>query len=225
MKYLNLYESFINRQDAFKWLYDNNILDRNESLDPKGTKKLINFFIKKNPDIIEKTALRNCHAIGLNSFLLSIDPKIRIFVCDEDTELYSFNPENPTIPIHPHKYDDLFFQIKGNLHHHLYKKDSNGIVFNKYNFIRLDKIDTEIQNLGQEHLKYIGEFSNINQLKAKTLHTVSVKGDQCSWIIIETKKDETFDEVFYHQNLTQNKNLYQPFNNPISFLSSFANNI
>ena len=225
MKYLKLFEFFNSRQDAFKWLYDNKILDSDEQLDPIGSKKLITYFIKKHPDTIIKTALRNCHAIGLNSFLLSIDPKIRLFVCDRDTELKSYDPKNPTIPIHPHKYDDLFFQIRGNLHHHLYKKDSNGIPFNKYNFIRLDKIDTEIQNLGKENLKYIGEFSNINQLKAKTLHTVSVKGDDCSWIIIETKRDETFDEIFYHQNLTKNTNLYKPFEDPIGFLTRFVNNI
>lgn len=224
MKYLKLFEEFINKQDILDWLYSNGILNKNEELNKDGVKKLITHFIKNNRQLIEKTALKNCHAIGLNSFILNQNPKIRIFISDEDCEVNKFDPYNPVIPIHPHKYDDLFFPITGKLTHHLYQRNINGIPFNKYNFIRLNTINDEIVKLGEENLKYIGEFSNINKLKSKTLHTISVEGE-CSWLIIETKQDESFSEIFYHQNLQKRNDLYVPFENPILFLENFINNL
>lgn len=53
---------------------------------------------------------------------------------------------------------------------------------------------------------------------------MSVDGD-CSWIIIETKKDDSFDEVFYHQDLKRRDELYKPFNNPVNFLKRFIETI
>ena len=222
MRYLKLFEEFMNKEEVLSWMYSNNILGRNEELNKDGIKKLLNYLIDRNPNIIEKTALKNCHAVGLNSFILNFDPKIRLFICDDECEIKKYDPSNPVIPIHPHKYDDLFFQINGNLVHHLYERRRDGIKFNKYNFIRLNNINTDITKLGEENLRYIGQFSNINRLRSKTLHTVSVEGD-CSWIIIETKKDDTFSEIFYHQNLQKRGELYQPFDNPISFLKDFVN--
>lgn len=224
MKYLKLFEEFINKQDILDWLYSNGILNKNEELNKDGVKKLITHFIKNNRQLIEKTALKNCHAIGLNSFILNQNPKIRIFISDEDCEVNKFDSSNPVIPIHPHKYDDLFFPITGKLTHHLYQRNINGIPFNKYNFIRLNTINDEIVKLGEENLKYIDEFSNINKLKSKTLHTISVEGE-CSWLIIETKQDESFSEIFYHQNLQKRNDLYVPFENPILFLENFINNL
>ena len=89
-------------------MYKNNIIDKNEELNSDGIKKLLTYLINKNPDIIKRTALKNCHAVGLNSFILNYDPKIRLFISDEDCEIRTINNKNPIIPIHPHKYDDLF---------------------------------------------------------------------------------------------------------------------
>lgn len=224
MRYLKLFEEFVDKNEVLNWLYSNKILNNREELNRDGIKKLLNYFINNNQSLIEKTALKNCHAVGLNSFILNTYPKVRIFTCDEECEIKKYDPANPVIPIHPHKYDDLFFQINGKLVHHLYERKPNGIKFNKYNFIRLNNINTEIVKLGEENLKYIGQFSNINKLRSKTLHTVSVEGD-CSWIIIETKKDDTFDEIFYHQDLQKRDELYKPFENPISFLKNFVDSI
>lgn len=224
MKYLKLFEEFDNKEEVLDWMYSNGILSKNEELNKAGIKKLLSYLIDNNQSIIEKTALRNCHAVGLNSFILNLDPKVRLFICDDECEVRNYDPANPVIPIHPHKYDDLFFQINGKLTHHLYERRPNGIKFNKYNFIRLNNIDTDIVKLGEESLRYIGEFSNVNRLRSKTLHGVSVDGD-CSWIIIETKKDDTFDEVFYHQDLKRRDELYKPFNNPVDFLKRFIETI
>lgn len=224
MRYLKLFEEFDNKNEVLEWLYKNKILNANEELNKDVIKKLLNFFIDKNPGLIEKTALKNCHAVGLNSFILNSYPKFRLFTCDEECEIKKYDPANPIIPIHPHKYDDLFFQLTGRLNHHLYEKKPNGIKFNKYNFIRLDNINAKIVNLGEENLKYIGQFSDVNKLKSKTLHTVSVE-DDCSWLIIETKKDDTFEEIFYHQNLQERNELYKKFDNPIDYLKGFISKI
>jgi hypothetical protein len=225
MRYIKLFEQFFSKQDVLSWLYSSNILDRNDTMDINGIKKIINYFISQNQSTIQKTALKDCHAVGLNSFILNQYPKVRLFICDEDTEIKKYDISNPIIPIHPHKYDDLFFQIEGKLVHHLYQKSDNGIEFNKYNFIRLNNINMEIKNLGKQKLRYIGQFSNVNKLRSKTLHTVSIEDAPCSWLIIETKEDETFSEVFYHQNLIRRDDLYKPFNNPIEFLIEFVNKL
>lgn len=218
MNHLRLYEDFLDKKEVTDWLHSNGILKSKDFIDPI---ELVKYFTIKNPDLIKLTALGNCHALGLNSFILNQSPKIRLFVCDDNSELHQpFDPGNPIIPIHPHKYDDLFFQVSGKLIHHLYKKDISGIEFNKYNFIRLNDRGTEIKNLGKETLKYIGEFNNINKLKAKALHTASVQG-KCSWIIIETKKDETFSEILYHQDLKPRPELYTKINDPIGFINQF----
>lgn len=224
MKYLKLFEEFNNKDEVLKWMYDNKIIDSNEDLNRNGIKRLLHYLIEKNKSLIEKTALKDCHAIGLNSFILNMDPKIRLFISDDDCEIRNIDPYDPIIPIHPHKYDDLFFQINGKLIHHLYQVSSAGVDFNKYNFIRLNNIDAEIVNLGKEKLRYIGEFSNINKLRSKTLHTASIDGD-CSWLIIETKPDENFSEIFYHQNLKKRKDLYKKFENPIEFLNKFVSKL
>lgn len=224
MKYLKLFEEFNNRDEILKWMYDNNIIKSGEILDRSGIKKLLYHLIENNESLIKKTALKNCHARGLNSFILNSSPKIRLFISDEDCEIRNIDPYNPIIPIHPHKYDDLFFQINGKLIHHIYHVSNSGVEFNKYNFIRLNNIDSEIINLGKEKLRYVGNFSNINKLRSKTLHTASVEGD-CSWIIIETKPDDNFNEIFYHQNLQKRNYLYQKFDDPISYLYDFVDKI
>jgi hypothetical protein len=224
MNYLKIYEEFIDKREIMDWLYSNEILNKNEELNLPNIKNILNHLLKTNQDLIKKTALKNCHAVGLNSFILNSYPKIRLFTTDDDCEIRKFDWMNPIIPIHPHKYDDLFFQLSGKLIHHLYEKKDNGIKFNKYNFIRLNNINTEIVKLGEENLKYIGQFSNINRLRSKTLHTASVQ-DECSWIIIETKKDETFSEIFYHQNLQKRDDLYKPFDSPIEYLQNYINSI
>jgi hypothetical protein len=224
MRYLKLFEEFVpeTKDELYDWLYSKGILRRGEVLNPETSVKVVKYFLHYNSEIIKKTALSDCHAIGLNSFILNESPKIRLFICDNDSELYSsYNPERPIIPIHPHKYDDLFFPINGKLIHHLYTKNSNGIEFNKYHFIRLSNVDMEIKNLGTEKLKYVGYFNSINKLKSKALHTVSVEDKDTAWLIMETNQDMSFNEIFYHHDLKPRPDLYQKKNNPIEFIEDF----
>lgn len=222
----NLNEDIKNKSEVIEWLKSNNILNK-DSISKEDCINIIEFFLKKNRTIIEKTALSDCHVKGLSSFILNYNPKIRLFICEPDCELFEkYNPKNPIIPIHPHKYDDLFFQVSGKLVHHLYeKKRGGGIFMNKYNFIRLNNIDNEIVNLGEEELKYIGDFTNINKLKSRTLHSASVKGYYPSWIIIETNQDDMFSEVLYHKNLKKREDLYNVIINPVKYIEDFIDKV
>jgi hypothetical protein len=181
---------------------------------------LCKYLISINTELIEKTALSNCHCIGLNSFIINEKPKIRLFIAESNCELFKeFNYLNPLIPIHPHKYDDMFSQLEGTLTHHLYEI-GNSLSFNKYQYLRLsDK--SSIKFIGNEYLNYIGAKSNIGELKAKELHTVSLQGERCSWLITETFEDKKFNQVAYHQNLVENKNLYTPIMDSINYLNSY----
>jgi hypothetical protein len=64
VKYLKLFEEFNNRDEILKWMYDNNIIRSGEILDISGIKKLLYYLIENNKSLIEKTALKNCHARG-----------------------------------------------------------------------------------------------------------------------------------------------------------------
>lgn len=184
---------------------------------------LTKFLISINSDIIEKTALRNCHCFGLNSFIINEKPRIRLFIADNDCELFhDFNYINPIIPIHPHKYDDFFLKIEGNLVNHLYKIGGS-IEFNQYSYLRLSDNNKKIERVGVEKLDYLGAKYDITELKSNELHSVSLEGEKCSWLIIETFKNINFKQVAYHQNLFEQKGLYQRMEKPNEFLKNYFN--
>ena len=185
------------------------------------TLDLVKQLIKTNNDSINSTAIKNCHALGLNSFIINHIPKIRLFIADDDCELFEkFDPLNPKIPIHAHKYNDLFMQLEGELIHHFYNIGTD-IKFNKYRYYRLSDKEQTIQNIGCEYLKYRGEKHDVVELKSSILHSVSLSGEKCSWIIIELDKDENFEQVSYHQNLVNNPELYKRFDDPINYLNQY----
>ncbi len=179
------------------------------------------YLISINKELIEKTALSNCHCVGLNSFIINEKPKIRLFIAESNCELFKgFNYLNPLIPIHPHKYDDMFTQLEGVLVHHLYEI-GNTLNFNKYQYLRLSDNTSKIKCIGNETLNYIGSKNNVLELKSSELHSVSLQGERCSWLITETYKDEDFKQIAYHQNLNKNKKLYKPITNSIDYLQSY----
>jgi hypothetical protein len=183
--------------------------------------QLCRYLISTNQELIENTAIKNCHAIGLNSFIINQKPKIRLFIADPHCELFNeFDYLNPLIPIHPHKYDDIFIQLEGELIHHLYDKKGKH-PFNKYKFYRLSDKEKNIILTGNEKLNYLGSKTNIPSLKANELHTVSLKGKRCSWLIIETFQDSNFEQIAYHQDLKNLEGLYQKFENATEYLKSY----
>lgn len=128
------------------------------------------------------TALADCHAVGLSSFVLhgnyhSRHPvQLRLFLADESCELRKpYRIWNPLLAIHPHKYEDTFVPIAGTLRHHLYGSVSDleteaGVGsmavslgtyrrrarrFNAYRYPRLDDSHAPVLD-GQGCLVYMG---------------------------------------------------------------------
>jgi hypothetical protein len=179
--------------------------------------------IKSNPELVQKTALRDCHCLGLNSFVINERPRIRLFVAGRNCELFApFDSGNPIIPIHPHKYDDCFFTLRGQLVHHLYtvSQPGCGTTFNSYRHHRIGDNKVDLQNLGQINLTYLGREADIEVLMSRTLHTVSIAELGSMWVIVETNEDPGFRQIAYHQNLIQRPELYQQFENPLEYLKN-----
>lgn len=184
--------------------------------------------IERNPELINNTALGNCHCVGLNSFVIGHrreNPvaKIRLFIAEPHCELFQdYDPENPIIAIHPHKYDDHFSCMEGRLTHHFYKPGT-GIDFNKYKLNRLSDKSKDIIKLGSEELTYIGGTWSAC-LDAKTLHSVSLRGNKynprCSWIVMEGNEDPTYEPIAYHQNLVKRHGLYTPIENGVEYIKN-----
>lgn len=188
-----------------------------------NTLQLCKYLISVNAELIEKTAMSNCHCIGLNSFIINEKPKVRLFIAEPNCELFEkFDYLNPIIPIHPHKYDDMFSQLEGIMINHLYKV--GGIhEFNKYQYKRLSDNKTELELLGKEYLDYLGGKTHITELKATELHTASLQGERCSWLITEAFENKNFEQIAYHQNLIERKELYKPMSNSNEYLHSYFN--
>ncbi len=185
-----------------------------------ATIMLVKHLISINKDLIEKTAIRNCHCIGLNSFIINEKPRIRLFIADNYCELYKpFDFRNPTIPIHRHKYDDIFYTISGKLIQHFYieKEENSDVTLNKYNYKRIkDSEHINHTRIGEQNLAYLNT-SNKNVLESNELHTISIKKKKlknASWIIIETKEDQEFTQEAYHAKLEHKPDLYKKFDYP-----------
>lgn len=189
-----------------------------------NTLQLCKYLISVNAELIKKTAMSNCHCMGLNSFIINENPKVRLFIAEPNCELFEkFDYLNPIIPIHPHKYDDLFLQIEGKMVNHLYQV-GGGLEFNKYQYLRLSDKSTKLEILGKENLKYLGSKSNLTELAATELHTASLEGEKCSWMIIETFENKHFKQIAYHQNLIERKELYVTMQDPNLYLSKYFEN-
>lgn len=184
---------------------------------------LAKHLIDVNYTLVINSAIKDCHCLGLYSFIINQSPKIRLFIADENCELRNnYNIENPLIPIHAHKYDDVFLQVHGILIHHIYQ-EGNGFYFpiNKYTYSRLSD-DISINNLGKVNLEYLGSEQELKELSAKCLHSVSISSKgRCSWMIIEGKEDKSFEQVCYHRDLKFRKELYKPFPNAIEYLNNY----
>lgn len=188
-----------------------------------NTLQLCKYLISVNTELITKTAMSNCHCIGLNSFIINEKPKVRLFIAEQDCELFEkFDYLNPIIPIHSHKYDDMFSQLEGTMVNHLYKVGGD-LEFNKYQYLRLSDKSTKLELLGKEILMYLGAENKITELKATELHTASLQGERCSWLITETFENKNFEQVAYHQKLIEREELYKPMLNSNEYLHSYFN--
>jgi hypothetical protein len=216
--------------------------------------ELIKYLVSINKELIERTAIKNCHCIGLNSFIINEKPKMRLFIADDNCELYfqnetnfHFDYKNPIIAIHPHKYDDVFFQLQGSLVHHFYskakpQKSDMPCFFNKYKYLRLSDSNKKIELVGTETIYYEGSNWDVKTLKSNTLHTASLskykagfnisdknKDKSCAWVVIETFEDKNFEQIGYQNNLSEflkkQPLLYKKFPNSYDYVSHFINKL
>ncbi len=194
---------------------------------------LCRFLINSNKELIEKTALKDCHVIGLNSFILNEKPRIRLYTADPNCELYTnISTINPLLPIHRHKYRDLFYSLHGIVIHYIYDEENwigigqSPFAINKYRYNRIGDSNKKIELVEDSaSLAYRSTLYNPDYLDAETLHTVILHPDneKCSWMIIETEKDSFFEngQYAYHQDLKDRPELYKPFTNPIEYLNEY----
>lgn len=104
---------------------------------------------------------------------------------------------------------------------------NTGVEFNKYKYGRLSD-NVIIENLGKQNLEYKGQYPNLEYLKSNQLHTVSLDfglETLCSWLVFETFEDKIFNQVAYHQNLKEDRQLYKQFNNPINYLNQYLDTL
>jgi hypothetical protein len=187
---------------------------------------LTKYLIQRNSSLVEQTAIKDCHIAGLNSFIINERPKIRLFTVEPHCKLYDeFNPREPLIPIHPHKYDDVFIQLYGTLTHQIYKK--GGMVkFPSWEYLRIGDKDRTIKFVDDQKLLYVGSFDCLPVLRSDVLHTVSIKSPKmvgCYWLIVETFEDPNFKQVAYHPHpdIEEFETLYKPMEDPLLYLKNY----
>ncbi len=188
---------------------------------------LCKYLISENKELIKSTAIKDCHAIGLNSFIINENPRMRLYTADPNCELYKLGIyiENPIIPIHRHKYRDLFFQLYGNVVHHIYDVENwiglgqKTFRIAKYRYNRIGDSNKEIKFVDNVDIAYRSTLINPEYLNPSDYHTVYLEPAQlypnpkCCWLIIETEEDSFFDfnKFAYSQDLKERPELYQKF--------------
>ncbi len=185
--------------------------------------------IEANTDLVVSTAIKNCHVIGLHSFIVSQYPKIRLFIADDNCVLREpFDIKNPVLTIHKHKHNDVFIPLtKTKLTHHLYKltteHNDNSISFSMINYSRLDA-DIGTHLIGSEWLDYI-ESKSLYYMDTGQYHTVSINGcDKCSWLVLEMGTNNSFDNISYG-GLPISHECYSKFDDPLTYVRDYLGSL
>ncbi len=178
--------------------------------------ELIKHLVSINKKLIESSAIKDCHCLGLNSFVINEKPRIRLFIANEDCELYN---EVSPIPIHAHKYDDLFQVLSGPVYHEIYKIGTRftGAQYRVYKYPRIKDTDKTPVYIERSFLTWVDTtWRDMILMPAQTLHTVrlSDEGERkpIIWMVTELAEDEGFEQIAYSFNpITPRPELYQPF--------------
>lgn len=180
-----------------------------------------------NSQLVCDTAIRNCHVMGLHSFILNKSPKVRLFIADSECVLRQpFNVHNPILTVHAHKHNDVFINLtKTCIIHHLYKKapiavkGDNTFVCSLNMYHRLDTNGNGIL-LGDDYLDYISS-SKRTVLHHTELHTVNILGNgKCAWLVVEVGTNTNFEPISYGGQQINN-DCYKEFINPIEYIKEY----
>lgn len=191
--------------------------------------KLVKKLLLRNPELITRTAIKNCHCIGLHSFIVCEVPyKVRLFLADEQCELRKpFDVKKPHLTIHRHKHSSIFIPLtKTKIVHQLYKVTENSsesvncFSFDTNMYARLNEPYYHGQTGGSDWLVYCGA-SDTCFLHAEEFHTVNILGqEKCAWLVVELTSDTGFTQISYGgEKLTDG--CYQQFDNPIEYINEF----
>lgn len=159
----------------------------------------------------------NCHIKGVHSFVISVEPTIRIFYADYGHEMTEGN-----VAYHPHHCDITLVPLVGqltNLNATFYESFLHKGGFSKF------KYASKIKS-GKGSFKKIQstkDFSRSNLhkivlnesmfLKAEQIHSVFANPKEvCSWAVLEGREDPNYENICYStKDLTKYsfKNLYK----------------
>ena len=191
----------------------------------KNHAQYVKFLVEKNYPLVINSAIAHCHCLGLNSFIISQDPKIRLFIADDHSEIH----DNPgIIPIHSHKYDDYFQVIEGGVTHRIFNFKFDGKPFQSYTYQRIgDREDEEPVAMGQSYLKVVDILAQDEViLKSKLLHNVKLTGRNVMWTVTEMQKSQSFNQICYDEGtLKRRPELYKKVNDPMGFIDYKLNSV
>ena len=107
-------------------------------------------------EAIVKRSLRNCHAIGVDSLVLTTDPMVRVFVAHPTHTLWMNKPPHPmSVGFHPHHCDVVLAPIFGRI-----LNLSVSDVGDEYDFTSLNVYRYESPILGKS-----GRFTSTHELR------------------------------------------------------------
>lgn len=190
---------------------------------------LVSRFLEHHAESIIETAIKNCHCIGLHSFIIRIRPfKIRLFLADEACELRKpFDVKNPHLTIHRHKHNSIFVPLtKTKIIHQMYAialnscDSANTFSFSTNIYTRLNQPYDHGLAGGSDWLTYLGAY-NRQFLRADEYHSVNILGNEkCAWIVIELSNSDKFEQISYGgEKLSEG--CYQRFEDPIQYIKNF----
>lgn len=185
--------------------------------------KLAKHLFNTNRELVKNTAIRDCHCLGLHSFIINEKPRIRLYIAEDDSELHRTGYASP-IPIHAHKYDDMFQVINGSVIHYIYEQgDARDCKYKAYLYARVKEKDSTPILIGDKFLRQTDIIQKKSfVMPASTLHTVRLKGNNVMWMITELAQDLGFKQVGYvHEEhvLETRPELYKPFSDAISYVA------
>ena len=178
----------------------------------------VKHLVERNYIIVINSAIAHCHCLGLHSFIINENPRIRLFIADDHSEIHR---DGNVIPIHSHKYRDYFQVINGSVCHAVYDRvESGGKLYDSYRYGRIGDGDFEPIRVGEARLK-LGKLLTQDEviLPADALHSVRLRDSNVMWTVTELDRNDAFDQVcFSERKLVARRDLYKPLPNAIEFI-------
>lgn len=175
----------------------------------------------KTIEAIASRSLVNCHAMGVDSLVLGVDPILRIFVARENHTLWTNMPDQTySVGFHNHHCDVTLVHLTGIWSNEMLAQ-SGGVEISlapyRYESIIAGKSGA-FSASGRERTWRVRAFSQpVNSpifMRAQELHTIWVpRHSVAAWMVIEGSEDLAYKSVCWsNDDLTRWEpvGLYQP---------------